>query len=141
MASIWEKAISILAGNLNSGRSYLITAVTAAASRCYSFMKSSCVDAKELRPFCYMALCYTLIEDERDRYSMFFIQPQKLFCILSHIKRRCLLESRKNRLDLNKISFQKTCLSKPGQYCTCTYIRHITDYERKMSRSEILTTT
>ena len=27
MASIGEKAISILAGNLNSGRSYLITAV------------------------------------------------------------------------------------------------------------------
>ena len=27
MASNWEKAISILAGNLNSGRSYLITAV------------------------------------------------------------------------------------------------------------------
>ena len=27
MASIWEKAISILAGNLNSGRSYLITTV------------------------------------------------------------------------------------------------------------------
>ena len=27
MASIWEKAISISAGNLNSGRSYLITAV------------------------------------------------------------------------------------------------------------------
>ena len=27
MASIWEKAISILAGNLNLGRSYLITAV------------------------------------------------------------------------------------------------------------------
>ena len=27
MASIWEKAISILEGNLNSGRSYLITAV------------------------------------------------------------------------------------------------------------------
>ena len=28
MTSIWERAISILAGNLNSGRSYLITAVT-----------------------------------------------------------------------------------------------------------------
>ena len=27
MARIWEKAISILAGNLNLGRSYLITAV------------------------------------------------------------------------------------------------------------------
>ena len=27
MASIWEKNISILRGNLNSGRSYLITAV------------------------------------------------------------------------------------------------------------------
>ena len=27
MANIWEKAISILPGNLNSGRSYLITAV------------------------------------------------------------------------------------------------------------------
>ena len=27
MTNIWEKAISILAGNLNSGRSYLITAV------------------------------------------------------------------------------------------------------------------
>ena len=27
MASIWEKVISILAGNLNSGRSYFITAV------------------------------------------------------------------------------------------------------------------
>ena len=27
MASIWEKAISILAGNLNSGHSYIITAV------------------------------------------------------------------------------------------------------------------
>jgi hypothetical protein len=27
MASIWEKAISILAGNLNSGHSYLITTV------------------------------------------------------------------------------------------------------------------
>jgi hypothetical protein len=27
MASIWEKASSILAGNLNSGCSYLITAV------------------------------------------------------------------------------------------------------------------
>ena len=27
MASIWEKAISILAGNLNSSCSYLITAV------------------------------------------------------------------------------------------------------------------
>ena len=27
MASIWEKAISILTGNLNSGRSYVITAV------------------------------------------------------------------------------------------------------------------
>ena len=28
MTNIWEKAISILAGNLNSGHSYLITAVT-----------------------------------------------------------------------------------------------------------------
>ena len=28
MASIWEKAISILAGNLNSGLSYFITTVT-----------------------------------------------------------------------------------------------------------------
>ena len=28
MANIWEKAISILAGNLNSGLSYLITTVT-----------------------------------------------------------------------------------------------------------------
>ena len=28
IASIWEKGISILAGNLNSDRSYLITAVT-----------------------------------------------------------------------------------------------------------------
>ena len=55
------------------------TVLTAAASRCYSFMKSSWADAKELRPFCYMALCYTRIEDARDRYSMFFIQPQKLF--------------------------------------------------------------
>ena len=27
MANIWEKAISILAGNLNLGRSYLITTV------------------------------------------------------------------------------------------------------------------
>jgi len=27
MASIWEKAISILTGNLNSGQCYLITAV------------------------------------------------------------------------------------------------------------------
>ena len=27
MANIWEKGISILAGNLNSGCSYLITAV------------------------------------------------------------------------------------------------------------------
>ena len=27
MANIWEKAISILAGNLNSGLSYLITTV------------------------------------------------------------------------------------------------------------------
>ena len=27
MANIWEKAISILAGNLNSGCSYLITTV------------------------------------------------------------------------------------------------------------------
>ena len=32
MASFWEKAISILAGNLNSGRSYLITAVLTAHS-------------------------------------------------------------------------------------------------------------
>ena len=30
MANIWEKAISILAGNLNSGLSYLITTVTIA---------------------------------------------------------------------------------------------------------------
>ena len=30
MANIWEKAISILAGNLNSGLSYLITTVMAA---------------------------------------------------------------------------------------------------------------
>ena len=29
MANIWEKAISILAGNLNSGLSYLITTVAA----------------------------------------------------------------------------------------------------------------
>ena len=29
MASIWEKAISIVDGNLNSGRGYLITAVPA----------------------------------------------------------------------------------------------------------------
>ena len=28
MANIWEKAFSILAGNLNSGLSYLITAVS-----------------------------------------------------------------------------------------------------------------
>ena len=28
MANIWEKAISILAGNLNLGRSYLITTVS-----------------------------------------------------------------------------------------------------------------
>ena len=27
MANIWEKAISVLAGNLNSGLSYLITTV------------------------------------------------------------------------------------------------------------------
>ena len=107
---------------MNSGRSYLITAVTAAASHCYSFMKSSCVDARELRPFCYMALCYTRIEDERDRYSMFFIQPQKLFLSFLISREDVFLESRKNRLDLNKISFQKTCLSKPGQYSTCTFV-------------------
>ena len=32
MASIWEKAISILAGYLNSGRSYIITAYYVQAS-------------------------------------------------------------------------------------------------------------
>ena len=33
MASIWEKAIWILAGNLNSGHSYFITAVCEAVLR------------------------------------------------------------------------------------------------------------
>ena len=33
MANIWEESISILAGNLNSGRSYLITTVTIHFSR------------------------------------------------------------------------------------------------------------
>ena len=33
MASIWGKDISILAGNLNSGRSYLITAVQVICSQ------------------------------------------------------------------------------------------------------------
>ena len=33
MANIWKKAISTLAGNLNSGRCYLITAVKSQAKR------------------------------------------------------------------------------------------------------------
>ena len=41
MASIWEKAISILAGNLNSGLSYLITAVYA-LGKCYKKGLQSC---------------------------------------------------------------------------------------------------
>ena len=90
--------------------------LTATASHCYSFMKLSWADAKELRSFCYMALCYTRIEDARNRYSMFFIQPQKLFYPFSYQEKMSFCESRKNRLDLNKISFQKTCLCKPGQY-------------------------
>ena len=67
-----------------------------------------------------MALCYTRIEDARDRYSMFFIQPQKLFLSFLISREDVFLESRKNRLKiLTKFSFQKTCLSKPGQYSTC----------------------
>ena len=44
MTSIWEKAISILAGNLNSGRSYLITAVIETKDLlglCYSLLKKN----------------------------------------------------------------------------------------------------
>ena len=37
MANIWDIAISILAGNLNSGLSYLITTVTKVASVFQSF--------------------------------------------------------------------------------------------------------
>ena len=41
MANIWEKAISILAGNLNLGLSYLITAVCA-LGKCYKKGLQSC---------------------------------------------------------------------------------------------------
>ena len=37
MANIWEKAISILAGNLNLGRSYLITTVNPTFVQFFSF--------------------------------------------------------------------------------------------------------
>ena len=40
MPCIWEKAISILAGNLNSGRTYLITAVIGFSFGKYHFAKT-----------------------------------------------------------------------------------------------------
>ena len=53
MASIWEKAISILAENLNSGRSYLITAVFWYFSRCfgYAVWKYYCTSVNLFTPF------------------------------------------------------------------------------------------
>ena len=110
----------------------------------YSFMKLSCTDAKEPRPFCYMALCYTGIEDARKCHSMFFIQPQKLFFILSHILIDVFLESRKNFKGLvkdfllsqlyffNFISTQQdlvsTCVAKSAACFNFRYIRIVRQY-------------
>ena len=49
-----------------------------------------------------------------------FHSTTKAFFILSHIKRRCLfVKAERTDWILTKCSFQKTCLSKPGQYSMC----------------------
>ena len=61
MASIWEKAISILAGNLNLGHSYLITAVT----ECYSLkgkIQKKVFKYNLFRRFFDCSKYYTLVE-------------------------------------------------------------------------------
>ena len=52
MASIWVKAISILAGNLNSGRSYLITAVCKQVFSWYEYFH--CIDKFSNLPHIFM---------------------------------------------------------------------------------------
>ena len=62
----------------------------------------------------------TLGSRTRGTVTQCFSFNHKSFFILSHIKRRCLF-AKAERTDwiLTKFSFQKTCLSKPGQYSTC----------------------
>ena len=55
MASIWEKAISILAENLNSGRSYLITAVL--TKECFLFLQQFVSSTHAVAIFTITILC------------------------------------------------------------------------------------
>ena len=56
----------------------------------------------------------------------FSFNHKSFFYPFSYQEKMSFCESRKNRLDLNKISFQKTCLSKPGQYNTVRLHLHCT---------------
>ena len=110
-SEVWKGSNGIIFTRFCNLKVHFKTVLTTTASRCYSFMKLSWADAKELRPFCYMALCYTRIEDARDRYSMFFIQPQKLFLSFLISREDVFLWKQKEQTgDLNKISFQKNLL-------------------------------
>ena len=59
MAKIWEKAISILAGNLNSGLSYLITAVLT------SCLSGSAVVLTSYSPSLTLRIVFTVLTNGR----------------------------------------------------------------------------
>ena len=65
MASTWEKAISILAGNLNSGRSYLITAVKTAhcATSLFSLPK-----IRKVSPFPLLLPFFAVLKRQLSRH-------------------------------------------------------------------------
>ena len=76
MASIWEKALSILAGNLSSGHSYLNTAVS---EQDYFYVNEwKWIYSKALR---YTALSCTDVADTRFWIGSQIIWDQRIFVV------------------------------------------------------------
>ena len=67
MTSIWETAISILAGNLNSGHSYLITAVKVSRNAQFNFVLWGCTKLKLSLKLCTLSLRET--REKGDRWA------------------------------------------------------------------------
>ena len=86
MANTWEKAISILAGNLNSGSSYLIAAVRTKSNACPAPVWEGPKGLLDPPPrFFYLNTLKSRSDDSFYPYSK---EIQNIFLIPNHLSRR-----------------------------------------------------
>ena len=102
MATIWEKAISILVGNLNSGHSYHITAVTKNLMEAWTGTPILNCNIQ----FWSDSFCYAHSWDLRSRF--YLIVAAKIFKILSNFSSPFFLLVKNSCIDLRPHHWSQT---------------------------------